>query len=80
MRPSLPVELVDEARSTGSQAVLAFVAKNAPDGTLSVDDEEQSGTRSEYDWCDGSGGCVNGIADFASYPPVSEFIEMPAAR
>lgn len=72
-----PVEFVDEAQSTGSQAVLAFVAKNAPDGTLSVDDEEQSGTRSEYDWCDGSGGCVNGIADFASYPPVSKFIEMP---
>ena len=31
-----PVVFVDGAQSTGSQAVLAFVAKNAPDGTLSV--------------------------------------------
>ena len=66
-----------QRRSTGSQAVLSFVGKNAPEGTLSFGGEEQSGTRSEYDWCDGSGGCVNGIADFASYPPVSKFIEIP---
>ena len=69
--------IVPVAPVEGTPAVLSYVAKNAPEGTLSVDDEEQSGTRTEYDWCDGSGGCVNGIADFASYPPVSKFIGIP---
>ena len=37
------------------------------------------GTQSEYTWCDGSGRMVpNGISDFAIYPPVSKFIEIPA--
>jgi hypothetical protein len=69
----VPVAPVD-----GTEAVLSFVGKNAPEGTLAFGGRDQSGTQSEYTWCDGSGGCVNGISDFATYPPVSKFIEIPA--
>ena len=70
--------IVPVAPADGAAAVLSFVGRNAPEGTLSFDGNDQSGTQSEYTWCDGSGGCVNGISDFTTYPPVSKFIEIPA--
>ena len=59
------------------RAVLSFVAKNAPEGTRLSAATISRGRGVSTTWCDGSGECVNGIADFASYPPVSKFIEFP---
>ncbi len=49
-----------------------------PAATLSSGDASQDGVREGYDWCGSDGQCVSGIADFSSYPPVSEYLFVPA--
>jgi hypothetical protein len=48
----------------------------APAGTLRYGDLEQPGVVEGYTWCVGDE-CTSLIADFAFYPPVSEFLVVP---
>ncbi len=56
-------------------------ADQAPEATMRYGDREQHGVAEGYTWCsiDGSGAeqCEAGIADFAFYPPVGEFVVVP---
>ncbi|MBA3691609.1 MAG: hypothetical protein H0W82_09400 [Actinobacteria bacterium] len=49
-----------------------------PAATLSSGDASQEGTRGGYSWCGSDGECVSGHVDFATYPPVSEYLPVPA--
>ena len=60
-------------------ATLVFQARDEPAGHLQFGGVLEDGVRGEYQWCDGSdAACVAGIPEFATYPPVSEFMEIPA--
>jgi hypothetical protein len=48
----------------------------APEATMRYGDREQHGVAESYSWCVGDE-CTAGIADFAFYPPVGEFIVAP---
>ena len=54
---------------------------DAPTATLSYGDETQVGIVEGYNWCpDGetdSASCTSGIADFAFYPPVNQYLVVP---
>lgn len=49
-----------------------------PTATLSSGDASQNGIREGYSWCGSDGQCVSGVADFQTYPPVSEYLSVPA--
>jgi hypothetical protein len=67
---------------TLDQIVLDLESNNGtPTATLSSGDASQNGLREGYTWCDSAGQCVSGTADFATYPPVSEYLPVvPRAR
>ena len=48
----------------------------APEATMRYGDLEQDGVVEGYTWCVGDE-CAGGIADFAFYPPVSEYLVVP---
>ena len=48
----------------------------APEATMRYGDREQHGVAEGYTWCVGDQ-CASGIADFAFYPPVAEYIVVP---
>ena len=48
----------------------------APEATMRYGDREQHGVTESYTWCVGDE-CASGIADFAFYPPVGEFVVVP---
>ena len=48
----------------------------APEATMRYGDLEQHGVVEGYTWCVGDE-CASGIADFAFYPPVSEYLVVP---
>jgi hypothetical protein len=48
----------------------------APEATMRYGDREQHGVVEGYTWCVGDE-CASGIADFAFYPPVGEFVVVP---
>jgi hypothetical protein len=48
----------------------------APEATMRYGDREQHGVAESYTWCVGDQ-CAGGIADFAFYPPVGEFVVVP---
>jgi hypothetical protein len=54
---------------------------DAPTATLSYGDETQVGVVEGYNWCpDGTtdgASCTSGIADFAFYPPVTQYLVVP---
>jgi hypothetical protein len=53
----------------------------APDATMRYGDQVQHGVWEGYTWCtmdeSGQEQCAGGIADFAFYPPVSEYLVVP---
>lgn len=49
---------------------------HAPEATMRYGDREQHGVAESYTWCVGDE-CEAGIADFAFYPPVGEFVVVP---
>ncbi len=51
-------------------------AAQAPEATMRYGDREQHGVVEGYTWCVGDE-CASGIADFAFYPPVGEFVVVP---
>jgi hypothetical protein len=60
---------------TVNQIVLELEGNDgAPTATLSSGDASQNGVREGYTWCDSEGQCVTGTADFAAYPPVTEYL------
>ncbi|MGH2673486.1 MAG: hypothetical protein ACRDHC_10960 [Actinomycetota bacterium] len=50
---------------------------DAPVATMRYADREQHGVAEGYTWCDPDGQCSSSIADFAFYPPVSEYLVVP---
>jgi len=72
-----PIELVDQAQASPTPASLSFVGMDPPEGTLAFGSTHQSGKKSGYNWCDESDACKRVFIDFASYPPVSRFMEIP---
>jgi hypothetical protein len=48
----------------------------APEATMRYGDREQHGVAEGYTWCVGDE-CASGIADFAFYPPVAEYVVVP---
>lgn len=48
----------------------------SPEATMRYGDREQHGVAESYTWCVGDE-CASGIADFAFYPPVAEYIVVP---
>ncbi len=72
-----PIELVAPGSTSEGSASLTTVGKNAPEATLRFEGDSERGVRSEYTWCDGSENCVSGVADFASYPPVERYLQVP---
>lgn len=57
---------------TETPAVLTFIARNAPEATLTYDDAQQDGVRTEFTWCDVSGGCVTRASDWGPDPSSSQ--------
>ena len=53
------------------------VADGQPGGALAYGDFRQDGVVEGSTWCDAGGQCTSGIADFAFYPPVSEYLVVP---
>jgi heat shock protein HslJ len=76
-----PIDLGDQgivSPPDADEATLTFVGKNAPTATLTYGDGHQDGSRTYYTWCDGSRTCVEGFADYATYPPPVDFLPIPA--
>jgi hypothetical protein len=66
-----------QAAASTDAVVIELLGGNAPTATLRFGDVEQRGLWNEYTWCGGDDGCVTGIGDFATYPPVTEFAVAP---
>ncbi|MEO8292698.1 MAG: hypothetical protein ABI635_06125 [Actinomycetota bacterium] len=49
-----------------------------PAATMSSGDASQDGIREGYTWCGSDGQCVSGMADFQTYPPVTEYLAVAA--
>jgi hypothetical protein len=68
--PPAPVALVLELRPG------AGLGDAAPGGTLRFGELKQEGVVEQYTWCVGEE-CTGAIADFAFYPPASEYLVVP---
>ena len=81
---SFPIDLEDHQigvtiGSTRGTVAFSFVAGTlAPDVTMRYYGHDQDGVRTYYTWCDDSGRCVEGFADFATYPPSVPYLKITA--
>ncbi len=58
-----PIELVGaEPPPASANALLSFTGNDPPEATLTWKGTQQAAL-GEYTWCDGSGGCVDGVTD-----------------
>ena len=71
------VQTTPPAVGSGVLTLSLMSGPQAPNASLSFGDQVQQGVRESYTWCDDAGQCVSGTADFATYPPVTEFLPVP---
>lgn len=73
-----PIALVNPV-SEGGALTLAVVGNHrGPAASITWGGTARNAVRGEYNWCDGTGGCVGGIPEFTTFPPPVKFL--PALR
>lgn len=71
-----PAQTSDAAQAEPVLVLELRSGDDAPEGSLRYGDAEQHGVVEGYSWCVGEE-CTSMIADFAFYPPASEYLVVP---